>query len=309
MTIAVKGVFVHQNFTFPKFVTGIHFLFCGILCFGIMIYKHVTGSRKFVVPSMKQQYSLILPIAVAFAASVGTNNIALVHANAAFAEMIGGAAPLCIICIAMFEGKPFNLKLVLPIVCVIAGVWWCASGESKFSLFGFLLLFLSTFLRAYKSHLQYKTMEDYEQGQERLDPIELCGWMSPPCLAVMLIWGGMTEGFEPIMMLGQGKGLEISLAIGVTVVNACILNVANNFVIRDLGAIGCLLAGQLKGILVLLGASVLLEEVIQPQQIAGYVLIVAGVYFYNQMEKQIKDEAQSDSKTDIADLEKIPLVK
>merc|ERR1719359_958354 len=105
--------------------------------------------------------------------------------------------------------------------------------------------------------------------------------MSPPCLAIMLVWGGLTEGFEPIVMLGQGKGLEISLAIAVTVVNACILNIANNFVIRDLGAIGCLLAGQLKGILVLMGAVVLLGEVIQHQQIIGYFVIASAVYFYN----------------------------
>merc|ERR550537_281506 len=53
MTITVKGVFVNQKFTFPKFVTGIHFLSCGLLCFGIMYYKHVNGFRKFVVPTMK----------------------------------------------------------------------------------------------------------------------------------------------------------------------------------------------------------------------------------------------------------------
>merc|ERR1719161_1899380 len=92
----------------------------------------------------------------------------------------------------------------------------------------------------------------------------------------------------------QNLTWETSIAVGVTCINAMVLNVANNYVIRDLGAIGCLLAGQLKGILLLMGAAVLLGEVIQRQQIAGYFLIASGVYFYNSMDKRIKDENKKD---------------
>merc|ERR1719172_210819 len=101
--------------------------------------------------------------------------------------------------------------------------------------------------------------------------------MSPACVVLMAVWGYFTEGVEPFTKLS----LETSMAIGVTCVNACILNVANNMVIRDLGAVGAMLAGQLKGILLLMGAVVLLGESVQVQQIAGFALIAGGVYFYN----------------------------
>merc|ERR1719235_1939196 len=140
---------------------------------------------------------------------------------------------------------------------------------------------------------------------------------------MMSILGLLTEGLDPFRKLHSSEGLRIGMAIGVTVVNACVLNVANNFVIRDLGAVGCLLAGQLKGILLLMGAAVLLGEVIQRQQIIGYFFIAGGVYFYNKIEKNIKDEFKKNRKELEAvqrkvsealkegheeDLEKIPLV-
>jgi len=309
MTLTVKSVFVNQQFNHPKFVTSMHFLTCGFLCFGIMLCRQIMGQKRMPVPAMKQLSHIILPIAIAFAASVGANNIALVYCNAAFSEMIGGAAPLCVICINLCEGKGFDMRLLWPVLAVIAGVTLCAVGELKFTWAGLLLVFLACFLRAFKSNLQHKIL-DNQIADEKLEPVELLAWMSPPCLVVMVIWGGVTEGLGPIMQLAGGKGLEISMAIAVTCVNACVLNVANNFVIRDLGAVGCLLAGQLKGILLLMGAFVMLGEVIQMQQIAGYVSIAGGIYFYNKIEKDIKDTMTEGFKADIENVqEKVPLVK
>lgn len=306
MTIAVKSVYVNQHFNYPKFVTCTHFLSCGILCFGIMLYKLISEGKPIVVPTLKQQTHVILPIAVAFAVSVGANNIALLHSNAAFAEMIGAAAPLCVIAISLAMGKGFDLRLIVPVLVVMAGVAVCASGELKFTWFGFALIFLATFLRGLKTTLQHSIMEEAADGQ-RLDPIELLAWMSPPCLMVVAVWSLMTEGMEPFHALIGGNWVDISLAIGLTCVNACILNVANNFVIKDLGAVGCLLASQLKGILLLLGAAVMLGEVIQGVQIAGYVFIAGGVYWYNSKEKEYK--AAKKAEVDEESQEKVPLRK
>jgi len=309
MTLTVKSVFVKQQFNHPKFLTSMHFLACGVLCFGIMMCRHIAGQKRMPVPTMQQMTKIILPIALAFAASVGANNIALVYCNAAFSEMISGAAPLCVIAINMCEGKAFDMRLLWPVLAVVAGVCMCASGELKFTWIGLSLVFLACFLRAFKSNLQHKIL-DHQTQEEKLEPVELLAWMSPPCLLVMAIWGGATEGFAPIVQLAGGKGLEITMAIGVTCVNACVLNVANNFVIRDLGAVGCLLAGQLKGILLLMGAFVMLGEIIQLQQIAGYVCIVAGIFFYNRVEKDIKDAMTKGLKADIENVqEKARLVK
>ena len=85
--------------------------------------------------------------------------------------------------------------------------------------------------------------------------------------------------------------LGLLLAIGLTCVNACILNVANLFVIRDLGAVATTLAAQLKGILIILGGVAMLGEVVQAQQIGGFGIILGGVYWYNRTQDMVKAEA------------------
>lgn len=286
MTLTVKSVFVHQKFNYPKFVTATHFICCGIVCFGIMMYRDRTGKKKMVVPTMEQMWKTITPISLSFAASVGANNDALLYCNAAFAEMIGGAAPLFVIGIEVFEGKAFDAKLLTPVIAVIVGVGMCAKGELSFTWLGFTLISTATFLRAFKSNLQQKMLGHQQSSDNfQLEPIELLAWMSPPCLALMIVWGAVTEGSEPFTQLSWPS----TVAVLVTCVNACVLNVANNFVIHDLGAVGCMLAGQLKGILLLMGAVVHLGEVIQAAQVVGYVFIAGGVYFYNKMDKEIKE--------------------
>lgn len=309
MTIAVKDVFHRYQFNFPKLVTASHFFFSGLVCFSIMYYNYLMGSKKFAVPSPRSFLTMILPIAIGFSLSVGINNIALMYCTASFAEMIGGASPLFVIAICLAEGKVFNLKLLMPVLGVLAGVCACASGEVQYSLIGLVLVLLATLLRAYKSHLQHQLMAD--SVEEKLEPIELLAWMSPPCFGLMIIWAAVTEGFaEPMAMLTGKTGLPLTMAIALTIVNACVLNVANNFVIRDLGAVGCLLAGQLKGILVLMGSVALLDEAISVLQIIGYVAIASSVYWYNKIDREIADrEAISSYKFDPADLEKTPLVK
>merc|ERR1719238_2129567 len=104
----------------------------------------------------------------------------------------------------------------------------------------------------------------------------------------MMTWSLVTEGIEPFALLAGKDSLALILAIGVTCVNACILNVANLFVIKDLGAVATQLAGNLKGILIVLGGVAMLGEQVQLIQIGGYGFVVAGVAWYNKVDKQIK---------------------
>jgi hypothetical protein len=168
MTLAVKSVYVSHGFNFPKFVTCTHFMSCGIFCFSNMAYYRYTEQKPIKVPSLKQMTHVILPIAVAFALSIAANNIALLHSNAAFAEMVGASAPLCVIAIALAMGKGFDGRLIWPVLTVVVGVAVCASGELKFTWTGFALIFVATFLRGLKQTLQHAVMEE---GSDRLGPI------------------------------------------------------------------------------------------------------------------------------------------
>merc|ERR1719321_383313 len=100
-----------------------------------------------------------------------------------------------------------------------------------------------------------------------------------------MTWSLLTEGVEPWVLLAGENALALILAIGITCVNACILNVANLFVIKDLGAVATQLAGQLKGILIVLGGVALLGEDVQVIQLGGYAFVFAGVFWYNRLDQ------------------------
>merc|ERR1719316_624879 len=303
MTLTVKSVYVNHGYNFPKFVSCMHFISAGILCFGIMAWRKHAADKPIAIPSLKQMGTLITPTALAFACGIGANNLALLYANAAFVEMVGASSPVCVVGVSIAIGKGFNMKLIWPVLMVCLGIATCASGELKFSMLGFGLAVFATLARAIKTVLQHALMDGEEHA---FDPIELLAWMSLPSIAVMMTWSVVTEGMEPWAKVTGETALPLILAIGITCVNACILNVANLFVIKDLGAVATQLAGQLKGILIVLGGVAMLGESVQLVQIAGYGFVLGGVSWYNKKDKELKEakKAQSEQAK-----ESTPLVK
>merc|ERR1719375_2859946 len=77
------------------------------------------------------------------------------------------------------------------------------------------------------------------------------------------------------------------VAILISCVNACILNLAVLFAIKDLGAVGTQLVAQAKAILTILGGMAIFGEQVTPWEGVGAVLVLAGVYFFNRMETYI----------------------
>lgn len=303
MTLTVKSVYKNHGYNFPKFVSCMHFISAGILCFGIMAWRKHAAEKPIAIPSLKQMGTMITPTALAFACGIGANNLALLYANAAFVEMVGASSPVCVVGVSIAIGKGFNMKLIWPVLMVCLGIATCASGELKFSMIGFGLAVFATLARAIKTVLQHALMDGDEHA---FDPIELLAWMSLPSIAVMMTWSVLTEGMAPFERLTGENGLALILAIGITCVNACILNVANLFVIKDLGAVATQLAGNLKGILIVLGGVAMLGEHVQLMQIGGYGFVVAGVAWYNKTDKEIKDAKKAEAE---GAKESTPLVK
>jgi len=120
-------------------------------------------------------------------------------------------------------------------------------------------------------------------------------------------WSILAEGPKPYQALYKSAtdtGFLLSLAV--SCVNAAILNFANMFVVRDLGAIGVNIVAQLKGILIILGGVAMLGELVNLNQCAGYGIIVCGVFWFNNVEKKEKKhhEPQDPEKSETSCLTK-----
>jgi drug/metabolite transporter (DMT)-like permease len=207
--------------------------------------------------------------------------------------MVSSSTPLFTILVVMMLGLPFDLRLLAPVLVVTIGVASCAAGELKISWAGLVLTALSSFTRGLRSTLQQNLLnpartQAFNRNITPMDPVELLLWMSIPSVVVLLVWSALTEGWAPWQRFTQPGWSYVLSSVSITCVNACILNVANLFVIKDLGAVACQLAGQLKSILIMLAAVAVFSEPISIMQIFGFVLVFVGVFWYNRKEAEIK---------------------
>merc|ERR1719263_1822264 len=105
----------------------------------------------------------------------------------------------------------------------------------------------------------------------------------------MLIWSLIQEGTSPYRQwYDKGFLSSLTLAVLASCVNAGILNLAVLFVVKDLGAAGQQIVAQSKSVLVVLGGVVFFKEQVSMFEVIGFVLVLAGVYLYNDIEARIK---------------------
>merc|ERR1719335_1395619 len=103
----------------------------------------------------------------------------------------------------------------------------------------------------------------------------------------MMLWSFYTEGTQPFYDFYANTGTQGAVLL--TVINACILNTAALYVLQNLGPVAQQLAGQLKGVLSILGSVALFQEQVTIQQIIGYSMIICGVTWYNRRDMWIKN--------------------
>jgi drug/metabolite transporter (DMT)-like permease len=154
----------------------------------------------------------------------------------------------------------------------------------QFSMLGCIFTLLATFLRAVKAVIQQILMG---QKDSKYEPVELLAWISLPSVVLMLAWSAAMEGVEPYVMLANASAPLVG-SIGISCGIACILNVMATFVVKDLGAVGAQLTGQLKGVITVLGGMAVLNEAVYPQQAVGYAFVLLGVFWYTRTEAALK---------------------
>lgn len=287
MKLSVKWVFATHAYPFAKFVSALHFIAGGLVTFTILQRRGVPIPR----PTFQEFSLMICPIAMAVVLSIGANNMALVFSTAAFTEIIGATNCLITIALVMMMGMPIDKWLILPACVVAFGCALGTVGELNFSLLGMLLCLMSNVFRSLKVTLQQKLMTG--ASQDKFDPTALLFWISLPSSFVMLVGSLSTEGLSPYAALG-GRGPSelhgLLFAIIVSCVNATILNLAQLYVTKDLGAVGGQLVAQAKMVLTVLGGIVLFGESFSQLEVIGFALALVGVFAFTRMDQAFKEK-------------------
>jgi len=291
MTLSVKWVLSRCAYPYPSFVSSLHFLSGGIVTSLLLYVRQKQTGVPIPTPSVHEFWALIFPIAVAVVISMWANNMALVLCSAAFTEIIGSSTCLITIGLVLIMGMPFDKKLTLPVLLVAVGCAFSIHGEVNFSTLGVSLCFMSNVFRALRASLQQKLM--LGETRNKFDPCSLLFWICWPSMAVMFAVSLTLEGFAPYRQL---QGMEprqmyrLFFAIGVSCVNATVLNLSQLFVTKDLGAVGSQVAGQAKSVLTVMGAMVLFHEPVTALQIAGFTQVLAGVFMFSTMDANARQK-------------------
>jgi drug/metabolite transporter (DMT)-like permease len=230
------------------------------------------------------------------------NNMALVHSTTAFVEIVGASTPLVTVVMILVMRQPFDMKLLGPCFLVVIGCALTTNGEPHFSLLGLVLATGSNVPRSLKSVLQQVLMQG-DSSALAYNPLDVLAWTCLPSSVVMLIWSIVQEGIAPYQQwYAQGVLSQLTAFVLVSCVNACILNLAILFVIKDLGAVGTQIVAQTKSILVILGGATFLKEEVTRLEVVGFILVMVGVYTYNDLESRVKAKAkeQASEKLDVA---------
>lgn len=287
--IVVKGVYKF-DFHYPKFVTSLHLLVSSLAAFVVLLYRSYRDGTPIVIPTSEEFIWRLMPIALTFGLSIGSENCALVYVSAAFSEVVACSNPVMSALVTWLCGLPFNPKLLLPITVVVAGCVVSVTGELFFSTMGLTLLCFSVFNRALKAVMQQQLM--CGETKAKFDPVTLMAWTCLCSCGLLAMYSVVTEGLDPIHALRNAPDLTaLIIAIAFSCVVACTLNISALFVIRQLGAVGMQMVSQMKAILVVIGGMTLLQESFTASQQGGFVMVLFGVYWYSRWKLSLEEPA------------------
>merc|ERR550537_249515 len=296
MSMLIRNCYVNNNFKYPQFLTATHFVATALVGTSILSYRCLTKGEKINVPDTNLFLKGLLPVAVAFVLSLGFANNGLLLTNAHFYEMVGSSTPLVTAGIAILLGRGFDMRLSPALGLITLSMFIIAFGEVKLSLLGLLACFGGVVGRAAKSTLQHSLMAGADW--KSMDPVEVAVWTSSACFVLMAAWSLATEGVTPMFeILAWGP----FLAVLYTCVGASILNIAALFVLRELGPVAQQIVGQMKGLLAICGAVAAFGETVTMQQVVGYTVLLAGIFWYNRTDMTIKDEKKKAAEQAFAD--------
>jgi hypothetical protein len=280
--LGLKQLMTMQNFNYPACIATWHFGCTAVLSFLVLKLQ-----GKTVFNMSTSDFTLkIIPTSCLFSASIIFNNWGMSYSSVHFFEMISAATPLATCVVAACFGRPVNSRLLMPLVIVATAFIICFTGEIAFSQTGFLLLVLGNTCRSVRSVLyQLLLTPPVSAPEEEVSPLHLITWVCTVSFPIMAAWSLIHEKQEPYLMMDRScvKGL------GLTSLLAFALNLSGTYCIKELGAIGAQVAGELSDMTVAMGAMAMFGEIMTSAQALAYMVMCCGITWYTKRDKALQD--------------------
>jgi len=262
--------FILQKFPHPWELTGLHMMFSSLLTFSL--YASLPG----LFPAMRQVegrrlelFRYFLPLGCFFAAALYASNKAYLYCGIAFLQFMkeSNVVLVFLMCCVIGTQKLDRIRGFV-VVWILVGSWMCVEGEIKFSLLGFIIQAVSQLAECAKNVLGEYIMSG---TNFKLDPLTYTMFMAPVALFFLAI--GIVCTWEAGIWEAAMANwyLLIPNALLAYVLNVIIANV-----LKHCSAMGFILAGVAKDIIIVLASSHIFGDPISHTQYASFLVTLGG---------------------------------
>jgi len=269
---------VHEGrFPHPMALTAIHMFTSFVLTSIILLAKpSMMPSVEKNRGKLAELYKYLIPIGCFFAVMLYGSNKAYMYCSVAFLQFMKETNVVLAFLFSALAGlQTVNRQRLVVILWVISGSSLCVSGELHFALTGFLLQLVSQFAECCRAVIAELVLSG---NNYKLDSLSYAFFISPVCLVVLVIGNIVTWKSEILTDAGAMWYLLIP--------NACLavcLNITIAQVIKETSAVGFMITGMVKDVVLVCFSSVVFHDTIQRQQWFAFMITLSGVFFWSYM--------------------------
>jgi len=272
---AVTLVMLHMGFA--AVLSCVLFFCCPSL------YPSFTDPARKVQITARLMLTCILPITILFSAQLTLSNMAYLHSSVAFLQMMKEANLVLVYVLSLFVAlETFKLRSVIILVFIIAATTMTIVGELKFSMTGFLVQGSSQLFECSKIVLQALLLSEVAGGK-KLDAMSYVLVVTPLCFIELFGAGFILYYIVPEHSFA-GVWPHLVNWWPYLCLNCCIafaLNVVIALFIKHSSAVGFILAGIVKDVVIVSVGCAMFHEHVSALQTVGFIMQLIGILVWS----------------------------
>lgn len=216
-----------------------------------------------------------VPIGICFAIMLFGSNQAYMYCSVTFLQFMKEANVMIVFLMSCAVGlQAVSRTRAVVILWVIAGASISVSGELKFSMLGFALQAFSQVAECCRMVMG----EIVLSGPRKLDPLTYTMFVAPTCLVVLIV--ANLVHWDPLTVTRFHENWHLLVANASV---AFLLNVMVATVVKECSAVGFVLTGLLKDIVIVIFSAIFFGEMVTHAQAAAFGVTIFGISFWSMM--------------------------
>jgi len=216
------------------------------------------------------------PLAILFAIGVVLSNQAYLYSSVSFLQFMKQGNIALIFVLSCVMGSQVCDRMKLFVVClVVSGCCAAVTGEVHFVLLGFIVQGGSQLGECGKNILQEWMLT---KSDVKLDPLTYNLLMAPTCLCVLAVMNAFTWNPEI-----PSRALHWLPYLIPNALCAFLLNLTISLVIKNTSAMGFILAGVVKDMVIVSASGYIFGDTLARQQLVGFFIATTGIFYWSFM--------------------------